>query len=166
MDGSLYINIHEQQLYSIKSMWFSFINLQVWGLSIWIENLRVIPFNSNSWTLRRISRELYQPSLKYSFMRKNILVLVLCTRCHFCTAPNTKNIMVKHTLSSSQKVDKTNSMNLYPPTKGYFRETCKSQNINPCGSVVECLARGRGAAGSSPTGVTALCPWARTLILA
>ena len=32
------------------------------------------------------------------------------------------------------------------------------------GSVVECLTRDRGAAGSSLTGVTALCPWARTLI--
>ena len=27
--------------------------------------------------------------------------------------------------------------------------------------VVECLTRDRGAAGSSLTGVTALCPWAR-----
>ena len=26
---------------------------------------------------------------------------------------------------------KTNSTNLYPLTKGYLRETCKSQNINP-----------------------------------
>ena len=25
----------------------------------------------------------------------------------------------------------TNSRNLYPPTRGYLRETCKSQNINP-----------------------------------
>ena len=29
------------------------------------------------------------------------------------------------------------------------------------GSVVECLTRGRGAADSSLTDVTALCPWAR-----
>ena len=29
------------------------------------------------------------------------------------------------------------------------------------GSVIECLTRDRGAAGSSLTGVTALCPWAR-----
>ena len=29
------------------------------------------------------------------------------------------------------------------------------------GSLVECLIRDRGAAGSSITGVTALCPWAR-----
>ena len=29
------------------------------------------------------------------------------------------------------------------------------------GSVVECLTRERGVAGSSLTGVTALCPWAR-----
>ena len=29
------------------------------------------------------------------------------------------------------------------------------------GSVVECLTRDRGAAGSSLDGVTALCPWAR-----
>ena len=29
------------------------------------------------------------------------------------------------------------------------------------GSVVQCLTRDRGAAGSSLTGVTALCPWAR-----
>ena len=28
-------------------------------------------------------------------------------------------------------INKTNSENLYPPTKGYLRETCKSQNINP-----------------------------------
>ena len=28
-------------------------------------------------------------------------------------------------------INKTNSMNLYPPTKGYLRKTCKSQNINP-----------------------------------
>ena len=34
------------------------------------------------------------------------------------------------------------------------------------GSVVKCLTRDRRAAGSSLTGVTALCPWARTLILA
>ena len=34
------------------------------------------------------------------------------------------------------------------------------------GSVIECLTRDQGAAGSSLTGVTALCPWARTLILA
>ena len=27
--------------------------------------------------------------------------------------------------------NKTNSTNLYPPTKDYLRETCKSQNINP-----------------------------------
>ena len=30
-----------------------------------------------------------------------------------------------------QKLNKTNLTNLYPPTKGYLRETCKSQNINP-----------------------------------
>ena len=34
------------------------------------------------------------------------------------------------------------------------------------GSVVECLTRDRRAAGSSLTGVTALCPLARTFILA
>ena len=34
------------------------------------------------------------------------------------------------------------------------------------GSVVECLTRDRGAAGLSRTGVTVLCTWARTIILA
>ena len=29
------------------------------------------------------------------------------------------------------RTNKTNSSNLYPSTKNYFRETCKSQNINP-----------------------------------
>ena len=29
------------------------------------------------------------------------------------------------------KTKKTNSSNLYPPTNDYFRETCKSQKINP-----------------------------------
>ena len=28
-------------------------------------------------------------------------------------------------------LNKTNSTNLYPLTKDYLRETCKSQNINP-----------------------------------
>ena len=28
-------------------------------------------------------------------------------------------------------INKANSRNLYPPTKGYLRQTCKSQNINP-----------------------------------
>ena len=30
-----------------------------------------------------------------------------------------------------RKMNKANSTNLYPPAKGYLRETCKSQNINP-----------------------------------
>ena len=34
------------------------------------------------------------------------------------------------------------------------------------GSVVECLTQDRRAVGSCLTGVTALCPWARTFILA
>ena len=39
--------------------------------------------------------------------------------------------------------------------------------IRECsGSVVECLTQDRVAAGLSLTGVTALCPCARTLILA
>ena len=29
------------------------------------------------------------------------------------------------------QLNMTNSTNLYPPTNGYLRETCKSQNINP-----------------------------------
>ena len=32
---------------------------------------------------------------------------------------------------SNFKYNKTNSTNLYPPTKGYLRETCKSPNVNP-----------------------------------
>ena len=56
-------------------------------------------------------------------------------------------------------------------TKGLissFRQTVcsRSSSLTPnhwerSSSVVECLIRGRGAAGSSLTGVTALCPWAR-----
>ena len=33
------------------------------------------------------------------------------------------------------------------------------------GSVIECLTRDRGAAGSSLTGITVLCPWARHIYL-
>ena len=33
--------------------------------------------------------------------------------------------------TDGRKGNKTNSTNLYPPTKGNLRETCKSQNINP-----------------------------------
>ena len=32
---------------------------------------------------------------------------------------------------SEVKENKPNSTNLYPPTKGYLKVTCKSQNINP-----------------------------------
>ena len=39
-------------------------------------------------------------------------------------------------------------------------------NIMYGSAVVECLTRDRGAAGSSHTGVTLLCPLARILILA
>ena len=39
-------------------------------------------------------------------------------------------------------------------------------NRERSGSVVECLTRDWGAMDLSLTGVTALCPWARTLILA
>ena len=35
------------------------------------------------------------------------------------------------TILQKSYTNKTNSTNLYPPTKGYLRETCKSQNINP-----------------------------------
>ena len=38
-----------------------------------------------------------------------------------------------------------------------IRHTFKN-NRERSGSVVECMTRGRGAAGSSLTGVTALCP--------
>ena len=39
----------------------------------------------------------------------------------------------------------------------YISGTCSERS----GSVVECLTRDRRAAGSSLTGVTVLCPWAR-----
>ena len=39
-----------------------------------------------------------------------------------------KEFLKKQVTESS---DKTNWTNLYPLTKGYLRETCKSQNINP-----------------------------------
>ena len=45
-------------------------------------------------------------------------------------------------------------------------QTNKKQTWERGGLVVECLARDRGAAGSSLTGVTALCHWARILIQA
>ena len=40
--------------------------------------------------------------------------------CHWLS------IYIQHCIEN-----KTNSSNSYPPTKGYFRETCKSQNIKP-----------------------------------
>ena len=36
-----------------------------------------------------------------------------------------------HIKISKPPVNKTNSSNLYPPTKSYFREKSKSQKINP-----------------------------------
>ena len=39
--------------------------------------------------------------------------------------------------------------------------TAVTNFISIGGSVVECLTRDRGAAGSSLTGVTVLCPYAR-----
>ena len=40
-------------------------------------------------------------------------------------------MILKKGLLTELERNKTNSTNLYPPTKGYLRETCKSQNINP-----------------------------------
>ena len=48
------------------------------------------------------------------------------TKKDFSVVENLVGII--HAVSS---INKTNSTNLYPPTKGYLRETCKSQNINP-----------------------------------
>ena len=45
--------------------------------------------------------------LRYSAMRKNYLVRVPCTRCHFCTSPLTKKIIAKHTFNQAQNVNKT-----------------------------------------------------------
>ena len=43
-----------------------------------------------------------------------------------------KKLILKKVSRQKQKDEnKTNSPNLYPPMKGYFRETYKSQNINP-----------------------------------
>ena len=36
-----------------------------------------------------------------------------------------------HYILIKTKQNKANSTNLYPPTKGYLRETCKSRNIKP-----------------------------------
>ena len=47
-----------------------------------------------------------------------------------------------------------------------FNYFCHIAYFKRSGSVVECLTRDRRAAGLSLTGVTVLCPWARTLILA
>ena len=49
-------------------------------------------------------------------------------------ATNIKNaprLMAKRYGALLSLKNKTNSTNLYHPTKGYLRETCKSQNINP-----------------------------------
>ena len=40
-------------------------------------------------------------------------------------------MILEHKINAKFYFNKTNSTNLYPPTKGYLRETCKSQNINP-----------------------------------
>ena len=56
-----------------------------------------------------------------------ILCLVLVK--HRKTRPN----MTEKLLTGTKRIkqNKANSTNLYPPTKDYLRETCKSQNINP-----------------------------------
>ena len=41
-----------------------------------------------------------------------------------------KEATLKLVRKRTTSADKTNLTNLYPPTKGYLRETCKSQNIN------------------------------------
>ena len=46
-----------------------------------------------------------------------------------CKLMQNSKACVKRPLKKRQ--NKANSTNLYPPTKGYLRETCKSQKINP-----------------------------------
>ena len=42
-----------------------------------------------------------------------------------------KTIALQKITQQCLQENKTNSTNLYPLRKGYLRETCKSQNINP-----------------------------------
>ena len=44
---------------------------------------------------------------------------------------DSQEILSLYLFEPRHEISKTNSMNLYPPTKGYVREMCKSQNINP-----------------------------------
>ena len=48
--------------------------------------------------------------------------------------------------------------NMNHDIKGQFHKGIKENGRECSGSVVECLTRDRGAAGSSLTGITALCP--------
>ena len=61
--------------------------------------------------------------------------------------------------------DKTSHAIFATPDKTSHTQTASTYGERS-GSVVECFTRDRRAAGSSLTGVTALCPWARTLTLA
>ena len=49
--------------------------------------------------------------------------------CADCFLKHTFSIKYDLTILNYEQL--ANSSILYPPTKGYFRETCKSQNINP-----------------------------------
>ena len=89
-----------------------------------IEILPVIPINSKSTTFRPFDefQENYTTLVsKSSGIRKNNLVRVLCTRCHFCTPPKTKKIIVKYTFNRAQKVNKTCE-----------NTTCVSRDCHPC----------------------------------
>ena len=71
---------------------------------------------------------MYHPGLVESnFMEKSIRLhgLLYYFRCKLAA------IFVWRCISDGYISNKTNSTNLYPPTEGYLRETCKSQNINP-----------------------------------
>ena len=57
------------------------------------------------------------------------MTVVMITYCECLFVCFVLNDFCYHLLTFNQ--NKTNSTNLYPPTKGYLRETCKSQNINP-----------------------------------
>ena len=57
---------------------------------------------------------------------------VTVDRLSFCLPKLTiRTLLIQHSALLIQHSAYQNSMNLYPPTKGILRETCKSQNINP-----------------------------------
>ena len=116
-----YIHFHTWRYIDFISIFihalYQFLYMALYHCHFWRENIRFLPYTCVYVALLKASfHNVSQKSVNHWWL------IDFNAWSYFTATTNT---------CSNFMVNKANSTNLYPPTKGYLRETCKSQNINP-----------------------------------